>query len=129
LGLLKSAIRDDNPVVFLEHKVQYAEKGEVPEGEHLVPFGVASVLRSGKDVTMVATQRMVAVALAAADELAKDGITCEVIDPRTLVPLDMETILNSVKKTGRLVTVEEAPHIGGWKLRTLAVGARKWRLA
>jgi len=130
LGLLKSAIRDDNPVVFLEHKVQYAEKGEVPDGEHLVPFGVASVLRSGKDVTMVATQRMVAVALAAADELAKDGITCEVIDPRTLVPLDMETILNSVKKTGRLVTVEEAPHIGGWgaEVATRVTDAGIWYL-
>ncbi len=114
LGLLKTAIRDDNPVVFLEHKAQYAEKGEVPDGEHLVPFGVASVLRAGDDVTVVATQRMVAVALSAAEELAQDGISCEVIDPRTLVPLDLDTILGSVRKTGRLVTVEEAPHAGGW---------------
>jgi acetoin:2,6-dichlorophenolindophenol oxidoreductase subunit beta len=114
LGLLKTAIRDDNPVVFLEHKVQYAEKGDVPDGEHLVPFGVAKIVREGKDVTVVATQRMVAVALKAADELANEGISCEVIDPRTLVPLDLETIVNSVKKTGRLVTVEEAVHAGGW---------------
>jgi pyruvate dehydrogenase E1 component beta subunit len=114
LGLLKSAVRDDNPVVFLEHKVQYAEKGEVPDGEHLVPFGSAAIVRSGKDVTLVATQRMVAVAVSAAEELAKEGISCEVIDPRTLVPLDVDTILSSVKKTGRLITVEEAPHSGGW---------------
>jgi pyruvate dehydrogenase E1 component beta subunit len=114
LGLLKTAIRDDNPVVFLEHKVQYAEKGEVPDGEYLIPFGVANVVREGKDVTIIATQKMVAVAMSAAEELAKEGISCEVIDPRTLVPLDIETITNSVQKTGRLVTVEEAPHAGGW---------------
>jgi pyruvate dehydrogenase E1 component beta subunit len=130
LGLLKSAIRDDNPVVFLEHKVQYAEKGEVPDGEHIVPFGVARVVREGKDVTMVATQRMVAVAMSAAETLAKDGISCEVIDPRTLVPLDIETILSSVKKTGRLVTVEEAPHAGGWgaEVATQVTDAGIWYL-
>lgn len=114
LGLLKTAIRDDNPVVFLEHKVQYAEKGEVPDGEHIVPFGVANIVRTGSDVTIVATQRMVGVAVSAAEELAKEGISCEVIDPRTLVPLDLETIIKSVQKTGRLMTVEEAPHAGGW---------------
>ncbi|GAB4545908.1 MAG: alpha-ketoacid dehydrogenase subunit beta [Anaerolineae bacterium] len=114
LGLLKSAIRDDNPVVFLEHKVQYAEKGEVPNGEHIVPLGVAKIVREGKDVTLVATQRMVAVAMKAAEEMDKAGVSCEVIDPRTLVPLDMNTILDSVKRTGRLITVEEAVHAGGW---------------
>jgi len=115
LGLLKSAIRDDNPVVFLEHKGQYTDKGEVPDhNHHLVPLGVANVLREGKDVTIVAIQNMVKVALQAADELAGQGISCEVIDPRTLVPLDLETILNSVRKTGRLVTVEEAVRAGGW---------------
>jgi acetoin:2,6-dichlorophenolindophenol oxidoreductase subunit beta len=114
LGLLKTAVRDDNPVVFLEHKVQYAEKGEVPDGEHLVPFGIASIVRAGSDVTIVATQRMVAVAVSAAEALEKEGVSCEVIDPRTLVPLDLDTIIGSVKKTGRLVTVEEAPHNGGW---------------
>ncbi len=114
LGLLKSAIRDDNPVVFLEHKYQYAEKGEVPDGEHLVPFGVASIVRPGTDITIVATQRMVVVAKKAAETLAKEGISVELIDPRTLVPLDMDTILTSVKKTGRLIIVEEAVHAGGW---------------
>jgi pyruvate dehydrogenase E1 component beta subunit len=114
LGLLKSAIRDDNPVVFLEHKNQYADKGEVPDGEHLVPFGVASIVRPGDDLTIIATQKMIGVALAAAEQLAQEGISAEVIDPRTLVPLDTETILGSVKKTGRLVTVEEAVHAGGW---------------
>ncbi len=114
LGLLKTAIRDDNPVVFLEHKFQYAEKGEVPDGEHLIPFGVANVVREGTDVTIVAVQRMVTAAMKAAQELEQEGISCEVIDPRTLVPLDLETIINSVKKTGRLITVEEAVHAGGW---------------
>lgn len=114
VGLLKTAIRDDNPVVFLEHKLQYAEKGEVPDEEYTIPFGVANVVRQGSDVTIVATQRMVAAAAKAADELAQQGISCEVIDPRTLVPLDLDTIINSVKKTGRLITVEEAIHAGGW---------------
>ena len=114
VGLLKTAIRDDNPVVFLEHKLQYAEKGEVPDEEYLIPFGVANVVRQGSDVTIVATQRMVSAAEKAADELARQGISCEVIDPRTLVPLDLETIISSVKKTGRLITVEEALHAGGW---------------
>ncbi len=114
LGLLKTAIRDNNPVVFLEHKNQYAEKGEVPDGEHLVPFGVANIVRAGEDVTIIATQKMVGVATTAAEALAKEGVSVEVIDPRTLVPLDMETILGSVKKTGRLVIVEESVHAGGW---------------
>lgn len=114
VGLLKTAIRDDNPVVFLEHKVQYAEKGEVPDEEFLIPFGVANIVRPGTQVTIIAVQRMVGVALRAAEELAREGISCEVIDPRTLVPLDLKTIVESVKKTGRLLTVEEAPHAGGW---------------
>lgn len=114
LGLLKSAIRDDNPVVFLEHKLQYAERGEVPDSEHLVPLGVARTVREGSDVTIVAAQRMVGVATRAAETLATEGISCEVIDPRTLVPLDLDTIIDSVKKTGRLVTVEETMHAGGW---------------
>ena len=114
LGLLKTAIRDNNPVVFLEHKFQYAEKGDVPDGEHLVPFGVANIVREGTDVTLVAVQRMVGVAMKAAQELEREGISCEIIDPRTLVPLDIATIIESVKKTGRLVTVEEAVHAGGW---------------
>jgi pyruvate dehydrogenase E1 component beta subunit len=130
IGLLKTAIRDDNPVVFLEHKNQYAEKGEVPDGEFTIPFGVANVVREGSDVTVIATQRMVAVALSAAEELAKDGISCEVIDPRTLVPLDVETIVNSVRKTGRLVTVEEALHAGGWgaEIATIVTDQAIWSL-
>lgn len=116
LGLLKAAIRDDNPVVVLEHKVQYAEKGEVPDPgvDHVVPLGVARIVRTGEHVTIVAVQRMVGVAQRAAEELAKEGVSCEIIDPRTLVPLDLETILSSVKKTGRLITVEEAVRATGW---------------
>jgi pyruvate/2-oxoglutarate/acetoin dehydrogenase E1 component len=107
-GLLKSAIRDDNPVIFIEHKMIYATKGEVPEGEYLVPIGVADVKREGTDVTIVATSMMLFSALEAAAELAKGGIEAEVVDPRTLFPLDIETILNSVKKTNHLVIVHEA---------------------
>ncbi len=114
IGLLKTAIRDDNPVVFLEHKLQYTEKGEVPDEEYIIPFGSANVVREGTDVTIVAIQRMVGLAMQAAEELAHQGIACEVIDPRTLVPLDLDTIVNSVKKTGRLITVEEAVRAGGW---------------
>lgn len=115
LGLLKASIRDDNPVVFLEHKSQYTDKGEVPDhADHIVPLGVANIVREGSDVTLVAVQNMVKVAKAAAEELAKEGISCEIIDPRTLVPLDVDTIVSSVKKTGRLVTVEEAIRAGGW---------------
>jgi len=108
-GLMTAAIRDDNPVVFLHHYLLTIDKGEVPEGEHLVPFGVADVKRSGSDVTIVATGWMVKLALAAAETLARDKIGAEVIDPRTLNPLDVETIVTSVKKTGRLVLVDQAP--------------------
>lgn len=107
-GLLKSAIRDDNAVIFIEHKLLYAVSGEVPEGEHLVPLGVAEVKRPGRDVTVVATSRMVHVALAAADRLASEGVEVEVVDPRTLAPLDEATILASVRKTHRLVVAQEA---------------------
>jgi pyruvate/2-oxoglutarate/acetoin dehydrogenase E1 component len=107
-GLLKSAIRDDNPVVFIEHKLLYPMEGEVPDGDVAIPLGVADVKRPGRDVTIVATSRMVHVALAAADRLAPDGIEAEVVDPRTLAPLDEETILASVRHTNRLVIVQEA---------------------
>lgn len=107
-GLLITAIRDDNPVVFIEHKMLYGIEGEVPEEPYTIPFGQADVKREGTDVTVVATMAMVHKALAAAEELAKDGISVEVVDPRTLTPLDMETIINSVKKTHRLVVVHEA---------------------
>jgi pyruvate/2-oxoglutarate/acetoin dehydrogenase E1 component len=113
-GLLAAAIREDNPVIFLEHKMLYPTKGEVPAGEYVIPIGRADVKRAGTDVTVVATQAMVGKALAAALELEKDGISVEVIDPRTLVPLDEEAILASVRKTGRLVVAHEAVKRGGW---------------
>ncbi|MBZ5501936.1 MAG: alpha-ketoacid dehydrogenase subunit beta [Acidobacteriia bacterium] len=108
-GLMKSAIRDNNPVVYLHHYMLSLDKGEVPDGDHLVPFGVADVKRAGTDVTIVATAWMVKKSLAAAELLAKDGISVEVVDPRTLAPLDTKTIIESVKKTGRLVLVDQAP--------------------
>lgn len=107
-GLMASAIRDDNPVVFLHHYLLTLEHGEVPEGEHVVPFGQAAVPRQGTDVTIVATGWTVGLALAAAERLAADGISAEVIDPRTIAPLDLETILASVAKTGRVVLVDQA---------------------
>src|SRR3954469_19562886 len=106
-GLLKSAIRDDDPVVFMESEVMYGEKGDVPEEEYLLPIGKAFVKREGKDVTIVSFNKMMKVALGAAAELAKEGIEAEVIDLRTIRPLDWMTILESVKKTNRLVIVEE----------------------
>jgi pyruvate dehydrogenase E1 component beta subunit len=106
-GLLKTAIRDDNPVVFVEDKMDYAVKGEVPDGEVAIPLGLADVKRAGDDVTIVATSSMVRVALAAAEQLEADGISAEVVDPRTLVPLDLETLVASVGKTGRAVVVDE----------------------
>ena len=106
-GLLKSAIRDDDPIVFMECEVLYGEKGEVPEEEYLLPIGKAFVKRIGKDVTIVSFNKMMKVALGAAEELAKEGIEAEVIDLATIRPLDWFTILESVKKTNRLVIVEE----------------------
>jgi acetoin:2,6-dichlorophenolindophenol oxidoreductase subunit beta len=107
-GLMATAIRDDNPVCFFHHYLLTLEPGEVPEGEHLVPFGQAAVRREGGDVTIVATGWMVGRALAAAERLDSDGVSAEVIDPRTLNPLDIGTILGSVEKTGRLVVVDQA---------------------
>ena len=112
-GLLKTAIRDDNPVIFLEHKVLYFTKGEVPEGEYTIPFGQADVKREGTDVTVVGIHTQVLEALKAAEELEGEGISVEVIDPRTVSPLDMDTIVNSVKKTGRLVVSHQAYEQGG----------------
>jgi pyruvate/2-oxoglutarate/acetoin dehydrogenase E1 component len=109
MGLMRAAIRDDNPVVYLHHYMLTIDKGPVPEGEHIVPFGVADVKREGSDVTIVATAWMVKKSLAAAEQLAKEGISAEVVDPRTLAPLDVDTIVKSVKKTGRLVLVDQAP--------------------
>ena len=114
-GLLKTAIRDDNPVVFCEHKMLYAVRGDVPEDEDFtIPFGVANICREGGDVTIVATSYMVQRALDAAKLLAGEGISAEVIDPRTIVPLDLDTIVESVKKTGRLVIVHETNEFCGF---------------
>lgn len=112
-GLLKAAIRDDNPVVFIEHRGLYWSKGEVPSGDLIVPIGKAAVLRPGDRLTILAIANMVGPALAAADELASEGIAAEVIDPRSISPLDVETIATSVKKTGRLIVVHEAVEQGG----------------
>jgi acetoin:2,6-dichlorophenolindophenol oxidoreductase subunit beta len=112
-GLLKASIRDDNPVIFLEHKRLYSVKGPEPEDE-LVPLGRASVVRSGTDLTIVSIMRGVPDALAAADRLREDGIDAEVIDLRSLRPLDVDTVLESVAKTNRLLAVEEGPRTGGW---------------
>lgn len=106
-GLLKSAIRDDNPVIFMESEVMYGEKGEIPEEEYLIPIGKAHVSREGTDVTIVSFNKMMKVALGAAEELAKEDISVEVIDLRTIRPMDWQTILESVKKTNRLVIIEE----------------------
>jgi pyruvate dehydrogenase E1 component beta subunit len=113
-GLLKAAIREDNPVIFLEHKLMLLSKdeGDVPKDEYIVPLGTADVKREGKDVTIVAIGIMVKEALSAADKLLKKGISVEVIDPRTLIPLDKKTIIESVKKTGRLVIIDEEPITG-----------------
>lgn len=114
-GLLKTAIRDDDPVVFLEHKLLYFVKGQVPEGEGApIPFGQAQIVREGEHATVVATQTMLHHALDLAGELAADGIELEIIDPRTLVPLDIATIIRSVEKTTRLIVCHEAVERGGW---------------
>ena len=113
-GLLKSSVRNDNPVIFIEHKSLYFEKEDVPEEEYLIPLGKANVKREGEDVTIVATSWMVGFAMEAAGQLAAEGISCEVIDPRTIWPLDKETIVNSVNKTKRCIVVTEAPAEGGW---------------
>jgi pyruvate/2-oxoglutarate/acetoin dehydrogenase E1 component len=107
-GLMATAIRDDNPVVYLHNYMLTLEHGEVPDGEYLVPFGKAEIRRTGGDVTVIATGWMVPRALAAAEQLAKEGINADVIDPRTVAPLDLETILKSVDKTGRVVLVDQA---------------------
>lgn len=125
-GLLKSAIRDDDPVIFMESELMYGDKGEVPESEYLIPIGQAKVVREGTDVTLVSFGKMMKVALNAADEAAKEGISAEVIDLRTVRPIDYATVVNSVKKTNRLVIVEEA-----WPLASIStdVGFQVQRMA
>lgn len=121
-GLLLSAIDDPNPVIFIEHKLLYKVPGAeaVPEEAYRIPLGVARVLREGKDITLVATGIMVSRAIAAAEELQKEGITLTIIDPRTISPLDMEPVYNSVAKTGRLMVVQEAPEHGGFLNEVIA---------
>ncbi|MBD1397624.1 pyruvate dehydrogenase complex E1 component subunit beta [Pontibacter sp. JH31] len=114
-GLLKSSIRDNDPVIFMESEQMYGDKGEVPEEEYTIPIGVADVKREGSDVTIVSFGKMMKVVLAAADELAKDGIDAEVIDLRTVRPIDYKTLIESVKKTNRMVVVEEA-----WPLASIS---------
>jgi pyruvate/2-oxoglutarate/acetoin dehydrogenase E1 component len=124
-GLLKTAIRTTNPVIFLEHKMLYAKKGEVPDGEYLIPLGVADIKREGTNLTIVSYGRMVDVSLAAARTLENEGVSAEVIDLRSLQPLDEETILTSVRKTGHLMIVHEAPVRGGFGGEVAAVVAEK----
>jgi pyruvate dehydrogenase E1 component beta subunit len=124
-GLLKTAIRGENPVFFCEHKLLYPVQGDVPEDEYLIPFGVADVKREGSDVTVVATSYMVHKALKAAESLEKDGVSVEVVDPRTLTPLDRETISNSVKKTGKIVIVSEDCKTAGVSAEIAATIAEK----
>ncbi len=112
-GLMKAAIRDPDPVIFMESEMMYNDKGEVPEEEYLLPIGVADVKRKGKHVTLISFGKMMKVAFEAADEMAKEGIECEVIDLRTVRPIDYATCLESIKKTNRAVIVEEANPIGG----------------
>jgi pyruvate dehydrogenase E1 component beta subunit len=129
-GLLKSAIRDDNPVVIFEDKMMYAVKGLVPDGDHLVPLGLAEVKREGEDVTVIATSSMVQVALSAADELERDDVSVEVVDPRTIAPLDRATLVASAQKTGRVVVVDEGHRSYGASAELAAVIAEEafWHL-
>ena len=119
-GLLLSSIRDPNPVCFLEHKLLYKSKGEVPDEEYAIPLGIADVKREGHDITVVASEIMVQKSLNVAEELYNEGISVEVIDPRTLRPLDVDTIAESVKKTGRLLVVHEAVKTAGWAGEVMA---------
>jgi pyruvate dehydrogenase E1 component beta subunit len=125
-GLMKTAIRDDNPVVIFEDKMMYQLKGPVPVEEYTIPFGVADIKREGTDITLVGTSSMVHVALKAADQLAGQGISAEVIDPRSLFPLDAETLIASAKKTSRVIVIDEAYRrygVTGELAATVAEGA------
>jgi len=130
VGLMAASIRDDDPVIFFEHKALYASKGEIPDGEILGELGTATVLREGTDVTIAALAAMVPKAVEAADRLAGEGISAEVIDVRSLVPLDTQTLCGSVRRTSRLVTVEENPRLCGWgaELVSIVVEECFWNL-
>jgi len=121
VGLMAASIRDDDPVIFFEHKGLYASKGEIPDGEIIDELGTATVLREGTDVTIAALAAMVPRAVEAAERLAGDGISAEVIDVRSLVPLDTQTLCGSVSKTSRLVTVEENPRLCGWGAELVSI--------
>jgi pyruvate dehydrogenase E1 component beta subunit len=120
-GLYKTAIRDDNPVIVFEDKMNFTTKGPVPEGEYTIPLGVADVKREGEDVTMIATSSMVYVALAAAEELDSQGVSVEVVDPRTIAPLDRETLVASARKTGRVIVIDEGHQSFGTTAEIAAV--------
>ncbi len=124
-GLLKTALRDNNPVIFVEHKGLYNQKGMVPEGEYLIPFGEARIHREGKDITLVAVSKMVNVALQAAAVLEKEGISAEVVDPRSIVPLDRKAIAASIEKTGRLAVIDEAQSMCGFSGEILALACEE----
>jgi pyruvate dehydrogenase E1 component beta subunit len=124
-GLFKSALRRNGPVIFIEHKGLYNTKGSVPEEEYLIPFGEASIHRIGKDVTVVAISKMVNLSIEAAIVLEKEGISVEVVDPRTIVPLDRETIADSIRKTGRLVVIDEAGPMYGFSGEIMAVACEE----
>jgi pyruvate/2-oxoglutarate/acetoin dehydrogenase E1 component len=124
-GLMKTAIRDNGPVIFIEHKALYNTKGPVPEDEYLIPFGEARIVRQGTDVTVIAVARMVQVALEAASLLDREGISVEVIDPRTIAPLDRDTIAASIRKTGRLAVVDEASAACGFSGEVIAVACEQ----
>jgi acetoin:2,6-dichlorophenolindophenol oxidoreductase subunit beta len=124
-GLLKAAIRDPNPVIFLEHKRLYSVKGDEPPEDEVLPLGAAAVARPGSDLTLVSISKGVRDSLAAAEALADDGLDAEVIDLRTLRPLDLDTVLASVEKTNRLVGVEEGPRTGGWSSGLLGAVAER----
>ncbi len=121
IGLMASAIRSDDPVVFFEHKGLFASKGPRPPEDHVIELGRASVVREGTDVTLVALASTVHTALAAAERLAGEGVSAEVIDLRCLIPMDVTTVLTSVEKTSRLITVEENPHQGGWGATVVSI--------
>jgi pyruvate dehydrogenase E1 component beta subunit len=125
IGLLAASVRDPDPVIFFEHKALYATKGDVPDGELVDTLGTARVVREGSDATLVALAAMVPKALAAAEELAGRGVSVEVIDLRSLVPLDTQTVLGSIAKTSRLLTVEENPRLVGWGAEVVSIAVEE----
>jgi pyruvate dehydrogenase E1 component beta subunit len=124
-GLLKSSLRENGPVIFIEHKALYNTKGMIPEGEFTVPLGEAKIHRPGKDITLVAVSKMVSTALEAAAILEAEGVSAEVVDPRTIVPLDRKTIAESIRKTGRLAVIDEAPAMCGFSGEVVALACEE----